>query len=191
MKIIETATADPRRGLLEQVVDRFESPLLRYASGIVGDHALAQDAVQEAFVALSSQWRCGQAPSSDDHLRNWLYKVTHDKAVSILRAERTRTRAHEGYAREAAIEADCAGAGDCEISRETKLQILAESLEALIPSRRQVLLLRLQQGLGHDSIAAITGHSVTHCRKLLHEAVKILNAEVARRLQSREGMRHE
>lgn len=188
---METSAADPRRGLLEQVVDRFESPLLRYASGIVGDHALAQDAVQEAFVALSSQWRRGHAPGSDDHLRNWLYKVTHDKAVSILRAERTRTRAHEGYAREAAIEADCAGGDDCEVSRETKLQILAESLDALIPSRRQVLLLRLQQGLGHDSIAAITGHSVTHCRKLLHEAVKILNAEVARRLQSREGMRHE
>jgi RNA polymerase sigma-70 factor (ECF subfamily) len=191
LKIMETSAADPRRGLLEQVVDRFESPLLRYASGIVGDHALAQDAVQEAFVALSSQWRRGHAPGSDDHLRNWLYKVTHDKAVSILRAERTRTRAHEGYAREAAIEADCAGGDDCEVSRETKLQILAESLDALIPSRRQVLLLRLQQGLGHDSIAAITGHSVTHCRKLLHEAVKILNAEVARRLQSREGMRHE
>lgn len=177
--------------MLERVVDRFETPLLRYAAGIVRDHALAQDAVQEAFVALSSQWCRGQTPASDDHLRNWLYKATHDKAISILRAEQARNRAHEGFAREAAVEADCASGGSGAIPHETKLQVLAESLDALIPSRRQVLLLRLQQGLDHESIAKITGHSVPHCRKLLHEAVKILNAEVARRLQSREGMRHE
>jgi RNA polymerase sigma-70 factor (ECF subfamily) len=191
LKTNQTTSVDPRRGWLEQVVDRFEGSLLRYAVGIVRDHALAQDAVQEAFVALASQWHRGQAPAPGDHLRNWLYKVTYNKAVSILRAEQARARAHEGFAREAAVEGAGAGGGDSEISREAKLQALAESLDALIPSRRRVLLLRLQQGLSHASIAEITGYSVPHCRKLLHEAVKILNAEIAKRLHSQEDMRHE
>lgn len=173
------------------MIDAFEGPLLRYAAGIVGD-ALAQEAVQDAFVALSSRWYTDLVPSSEHHLRNWLFKVVHNHAISILRAEMTRTRIHEAYAEEAAVEMDCArNAVDCEASHEKKIKVLTESLDVLIPSRRQVLLLRLQQGLSHKDIAAITGHSVPHCRKLLHEAVKLLNAEVTRKLNAEEGMRNE
>ena len=189
---VSTTAEQPRRQRLEGVIDAFEGPLLRYAVGIVGDYALAQDAVQDAFVALSSHWHTNLVPLSETHLRNWLFKVVHNKAVSILRTEKTRTRMHEAYAKEATVEADCAqNPADGEVSQEKKLQVLTESLEVLIPSRKQVLLLRLQQGLSHEGIAAITGHSVPHCRKLLHEAVKLLNAEVARRLNSEEGMRNE
>ena len=185
---VSPAAEQPRRKKLEDVIDTFEGSLLRYATGIVGDHGLAQDAVQDAFVALSSHWHVDQVPLSENHLRNWLFKVVHNKAVSILRAEKTRIRIHEDYAKEAAVEMEgnrvMAGG---EVSREKKLKVLEASLEVLIPSRRQVLLLRLQQGLCHEHIAAITGYSVPHCRKLLHEAVKLLNAEVARRLNAEEG----
>ena len=189
MNSTDTTTVEQtRRSRLEGVIDAFEKPLLRYAAGIVGDHSLAQDAVQEAFVALSSQWHRNMAPVSEDHLRNWLFKVTHDRAVSMLRAEKTRMRVHDDFAKESGDGTDCPGfEGEAGISRETQMRVLMESLEVLIPSRKQVLLLRLQQGLSHESIAAITGHSVIHCRKLLHEAVKLLNAEVARRLNSEEG----
>ena len=190
---MDTKTVDSsRRGRLEDVINAFEGPLLRYATGIVGDHALAQDAVQEAFVALSSQWHSNSQPDSEDHLRNWLFKVVHNQAVSILRNEKTRLRIHNAFAKEADEAGDNTNAAsESDISRETKLRVLMESLEILIPSRKQVLLLRLQQGLSHESISVVTGHSVSHCRKLLHEAVKLLNAEVARRLNAEEGMRHE
>ncbi len=183
-----TTAEQARRKNLEGVIDTFEGSLLRYATGIVGDHGLAQDAVQDAFVALSSHWHVDQVPLSENQLRNWLFKVVHNKAVSILRAEKTRVRIHEEYAKEAAVEMDSNWAmAEGEVSREQKIKVLAESLEVLIPSRRQVLLLRLQQGLSHEHIATITGHSIPHCRKLLHEAVKLLNAEVARRLNAGEG----
>ena len=190
---MDTKTADQsRRERLEDVINAFEGSLLRYAAGILGDHALAQDAVQEAFVALSSQWHGNNQPTSEDHLRNWLFKVVHNQAVSILRNEKSRQRVHDAFARESDEAVDCANAdGEPDISRETKLRVLMESLDILIPSRKQVLLLRLQQGLSHESISVVTGHSVSHCRKLLHEAVKLLNAEVARRLNSEEGMRNE
>lgn len=189
---MSTSVEQPRRQRLEGVIDAFEGPLLRYAVGIVGDYALAQDAVQDAFVALSSQWHAEMVPLSEAHLRNWLFKVVHNKAVSILRTEKTRARIHGEYALETTVEADgTQETVDGELSREKKIKVLTESLDVLIPSRRQVLLLRLQQGLSHEGIAAITGHSVPHCRKLLHEAVKLLNAEVARRLNAEEGMRNE
>lgn len=184
---VSSVAEQPRQKKLESVIDTFEGPLLRYATGIVGDHGLAQDAVQEAFVALSSHWHVDQVPLSESHMRNWLFKVVHNKAISILRTEKTRARIHEDYAKEAVVEMEGNRTmADGEVSREKKIKVLEASLEVLIPSRRQVLLLRLQQGLCHEHIAAITGHSVPHCRKLLHEAVKLLNAEVARRLNAEE-----
>ena len=76
-------TEQPRRKKLESVIDTFEGPLLRYATGIVGDHGLAQDAVQDAFVALSSHWHVDQVPLSETHLRNWLFKVVHNNVCAM------------------------------------------------------------------------------------------------------------
>lgn len=71
----------------EAVVDRFESPLLRYAAGLLDGDATgdaAQDVVQDAMLRLHTQWiRHGQ--SSVEHVPTWLYRVTRNLAMDALR----------------------------------------------------------------------------------------------------------
>ena len=135
--------------------------MLRYAAGFLGDHALAQDAVQEAFVALVRQ----TPQPTGDYLRHWLFTVVRNKSLDILRKEKRRAWLHWKFSREPR---DTGGASAV---ADPRVRALEAALPKLNPARREVLLLRLQQGLPHEQIASITGRSPGHCRKLLHEAV--------------------
>ncbi|MCL1910424.1 MAG: RNA polymerase sigma factor [Kiritimatiellaeota bacterium] len=157
--------------IISLVMTEHENALLRFAAGFLRDHSLAQDAVQEAFVSLARQ----ETLPVGDHLRNWLFKTTRNKALDILRKETRRIWHQRKAAEESNGDIPAAnGADENDDSGETeenKLRALAAALPKLNNARREVLLLRLQQGLAHEQIAKITGHSPGHCRKLLHEAV--------------------
>jgi len=155
---------------LETILAEHEKPLLRFAAGFLRDHSLAQDAVQEAFVSLARQ----KTMPVGGHLRNWLFMATRNKAFDILRSEKRRLWLHNKAASEAAADSSVSGVHAEENEDAEKLRMVEAALPKLNPARREVLLLRLQQGLPHEQIAEITGHSPGHCRKLLHEAVEQL-----------------
>jgi DNA-directed RNA polymerase specialized sigma24 family protein len=53
-------------------------------------------------------------------------------------------------------------------------------LGALNPAQRQVVLLRMQQGMSYAEISAVTGQSTGYVGNLLHTAVLKLSDEVRR-----------
>jgi RNA polymerase sigma-70 factor (ECF subfamily) len=65
--------------------------------------------------------------------------------------------------------------------------LVLECLDALEPNQRQVVLLRLQQGMSYEEIGEITGQSVGYVGNLLHFAVKRLAVEVRRREERRKS----
>src|SRR6266498_3895537 len=75
-----TASTEPAR--VESIEDLFftlESPLLSYALGLVGERALAEDTVQEAFMKLHAQFAEVREP------RRWLYRTVHNLALNHRR----------------------------------------------------------------------------------------------------------
>ena len=64
--------------------------------------------------------------------------------------------------------------------------LVLSCLPALPPLQRQVVLLRLQQGLSYSDIAEVVGETSGYVGNLLHHAIKTLAAEVRRR----EGEHH-
>ena len=69
-------------GTLETMVRTYAEPLVRYAYSIIGTSAAAEDAMEDAFAALLAgryHFR------SEQQLRAWLYRTTHNKAVDYLR----------------------------------------------------------------------------------------------------------
>ncbi|HPB10913.1 MAG TPA: sigma-70 family RNA polymerase sigma factor [Kiritimatiellia bacterium] len=162
---------------VEATINAFQAALLRYAARLLNNVTLAQDAVQNAFVKLSRREPPPDGPS--DEVRNWLFRVTHNEAVDLIRAEESRRRTLERFARQQACETDdglCYDTGADE--RET---LVLACLPVLTPLQRQVVLLRLQQGLDYEAIATITGQKSGYVGNLLHHAVKALAAEVKRR----------
>jgi len=163
---------------LQKVVEAFQPALLRYASRLLSNETLAQDVVQNAWIKLSRREPPPDGPN--DEIRNWLFRVTHNEAVDLIRSEESKRRAQERFARQQASETG-PGRGVDDTGTDDRAALVLSCLPALTPLQRQVVLLRLQQGLNYETIGKIIGEKSGYVGNLLHHAVKALAAEVKRR----------
>ena len=131
--------------------------------------------MQNVLVKLFRQWQPGMQP--DARLKNWLFKVTHNEAVDLIRSEARRKRHHDAHA----ADVDCVSGGvQTDPPPDERAALVLGCLDALAPSQRQVVLLRLQQGMSYEEIDAVTGQTIGSVGNLLHFAVKRLAVEVRR-----------
>ena len=68
----EPDASAPEWATIEQVFAALESPLLAYARRLLGDFAVAEDVVQDAFMKLHSQFHQVRTPQP------WLYRAVHN-----------------------------------------------------------------------------------------------------------------
>ena len=162
-----------RQRLIEAVVAEFEQPLLRYTARILRNGTLAQDVVQNVFVKLFRQWQPHQRPNAA--LKPWLFRVAHNEAVDLIRAEERR----KGLYKRCADEPHDVPSPDDPL--EDQRQAVFASLEILTIEERQAVLLRLQQGMSYDDIAAVMNRPRGSVGAILHVAVK----KLAGKLQGR------
>lgn len=73
---IPTGTVKPS---IEQLFNAEESPLLRYAYGMVARREVAEEIVQDAFLKLHQHWGAIDSP------RAWLYRATRNLCLNHLR----------------------------------------------------------------------------------------------------------
>ncbi len=114
---------------------------------------------------------------ADQGLKGWLYRVTHNEAVDMIRSEERHKRLHR---RQAADPLFCGDGLHCDPPADERVAMVLERLGVLALPERQVLLLRLQEGLSYEEIAGITGHSSGYVGCLLHHAVKKISASLKR-----------
>src|SRR5438034_5685277 len=67
----------------EVVLQRFEIPLLQYATRITGDRERARDVVQETFI----KFQRNGALSREDEPATWLFTVCRNGALNVCRKE--------------------------------------------------------------------------------------------------------
>lgn len=169
------AASERRQTGMEVVIDAYQAPLLRYAARLLNNPSVAPDVVQNVFVKLFRQWQPGMKP--DARLKNWMFRVTHNEAVDFIRAEARRKRLHG----EQEVEIDRSTGGvQVDPPADERESLVLRCLGVLYPNQRQVVLLRLQQGMSYEEISAVTGQSVGYVGNLLHFAVKRLAVEVRR-----------
>ncbi|MDF3130850.1 RNA polymerase sigma factor [Kiritimatiellaeota bacterium B1221] len=152
------------KATLEELMDLYAAALLRYAERLVRNPHSAQDVVQQVFIKFS-----GLSPDQQPKtqaVRAWLYRATHHKAVDLIRSEQRRKKLHEAHA-----EAQPTSAADS--TTQSKQRVL-EKLYLLDDKEKQVILLRLQEGLSYREISEVTGLKEGHVGYLLHQAVRQL-----------------
>lgn len=163
------------RDEFEQIVRRFQIPLLQYARRITGDREQARDVVQETFVKFQRNGaiRLEGGPAT------WLFTVCRNAALNVSRKERRML-----YVDEEVIE-----------TRESEQPMPFDHLEqeeatefllrivATLPLRQQeVIQLKFQNDLRYEQIAEIMQTTANNAGVLLHTALKTLRkryAEVA------------
>jgi RNA polymerase sigma-70 factor (ECF subfamily) len=155
---------------IEAIVARYEGPLLRYAARILQNSDEAQDAVQEAFLSLIRSWNGELKPSPK--LESWLYKVTHNYAISLLRksSRMERFRPQE--------EETMGGITQPDRGEEFRISDAAReamrALQKLSPREQQLIILKFFEGKSYNEIAEICGLSIGNVGYILHNALRKL-----------------
>lgn len=155
------------------LMQRFERPLLQYATRILGDNDRARDVVQETFVKLQQEDRA----EIDNAPAKWLFTVCRNRALNICRKEKRMTyldqellesRESEQPAPYEKLEAEEAGG------------FLLRILSTLPPRQQEVLQLKFQNDLSYQQISEITELSVSNVGVLIHNALKTLRHRYAK-----------
>jgi RNA polymerase sigma-70 factor (ECF subfamily) len=167
----------PETGDLMAVVAQYQGPLLRYVGrmlGAAGDQR--EDVVQETFLRLHRQVS-GQGWDSIRHLATWLFHVAHNLTLDALRQRGRRQDAGQAVAdpavlaeEHAAQEVDALGEA---IRREARQAVLREVAQ-LEEDYRQVVLLKVVQGLSLRQMAEVVGVSVSTVNSRLNQGLSLL-----------------
>jgi RNA polymerase sigma-70 factor (ECF subfamily) len=183
MAVAETdaPSAQPaRRESMEELFAALESPLLHYALRLLGDRALAEDTVQEAFMKLHVHFADVREP------RRWLYRTVHNLALNHRRQSGKLVPLHPqtepgDEPASAPIEtADLQPLPDEQIARWEGIGLVRLSLQTLDERSRELVRLKFIEELSYKEISERTGLKTGHVGYLLHHAVKAIAAELAK-----------
>jgi RNA polymerase sigma-70 factor, ECF subfamily len=177
-----TGPSVPAHGDLMGVVTRYQGPLLRYVGRVLGAvDDQSEDVVQETFIRLHRQVST-QGWDSIRHPTTWLFHVAHNLTMDVLRQRARREEAglvpedSAGITEEqTAQEMDALGEA---IRREARHAVLRE-LGQLDDQYRQVVLLKVIQGMSLREVAEVIGVSLSTVNSRLNQGLSIL----ARRLR--------
>lgn len=163
------------RVAFEQVVERHQASIYRFARLIVNRPEDAEDVLQQTFL---SAWQGASGFRGDASVRTWLLTITRHAA---LRARHTRAREAEQV-----VSLDdlgvLAGWGvpDPEtlaVAAERRAQLDA-ALQSLTSDERVVMTLRDLEGLSGEETASVLGVSVSAMKSRLHRARMTFAARV-------------
>jgi RNA polymerase sigma factor (sigma-70 family) len=148
----------------EELLRRFEIPLLQFATRITGDQEKARDVVQETFVKFQSN-----GAVSPEKTATWLFAVCRNGALNVCRKERRMVFQAEIEDREGeqAMPFD-------RIEEREATGFLMRIIATLPPRQQEVLQLKFQDNLSYQQIAEITKTTANSVGVLIHTALATL-----------------
>lgn len=173
-ELVAAARRGDRAAFTEIV--RLHGPRMRaLALRLTGSPALADDAVQEAFVRLH-----GNLPGLRDGgaIGGWLASVTRNYCRDLQRRD-LRAPLSDGIDAATTIESPSPGPDEI-LLRAERLRLLRESLEQLPSPMREILALRFDADLSYQEIARLLDCPLGSVSSRIHRAL----ARLARVLAS-------
>ncbi|HKE86811.1 MAG TPA: RNA polymerase sigma factor [Vicinamibacterales bacterium] len=162
------------RDAFGELYTRHEGSIYRFAVHMTGSATLAEDIVQEVFVAFMGSLARFDVQSS---LRAYLYGIARHLTLKRLQRERRLVWLDPAVdSAQHAVEARFAE----RLERRDDLRLLRRAIVALPPRYREVLVLCDLHKLSYDVAAASIGCPVGTVRSRLHRAREALATKVQR-----------
>lgn len=188
---VSTETQQIARGLRERdiallhaLVEQYQYRLVRYLIYFTGRRDAVDDLVQETWLRVLER---GASYNGQSPFAPWLFTIARNLAVDTLRKRRIFSLDSNDV-----DDADAPGVnisyGDAlasnapspfeQAARTEDAQLLAASLETLPPAVREALVLRFQEDLSLDQIAAIAGASVSTVSSRIYRGLATLRTHM-------------
>ena len=157
----------------EQLVDEHQSMVYSLALRMTGDSGLAEEIAQDVFLELDRHLR---KIESVEHACFWLRRVAMSRSMDALRRRKARraefhVEVEEGYG----VQAE---------EKPSPLGARVEELLAALPGpQRAALVLRYQEDLMPEEIAATLKTPVATVKSHLQRGLKLLRTRVASELK--------
>jgi RNA polymerase sigma factor (sigma-70 family) len=169
----------PDSSVKDPVAEAFEAErgrLLAVAHRMLGSHADAEDAVQEAWLRLSRQ-----DAAAIDNLAGWLTTVVGRISLDVLRSRKARPEAsYDDRLPELVVAVDDGPAPEDDVALGDSVGLaLLVVLETLRPGERLAFVLHDLFAVPFDEIAPIVGRSPTAARQLASRARRRVRRQAA------------
>ena len=152
----------------EQIVRRYQRPIISLIARLTGDRTTAEDLAQETFVKAH---RSLAAFDATRRLSSWLFRIAHNTAIDAMRRRRTPAVSLDAAASDG--EPAAPDAAD-PVEQKALGRALEGALAQLRPDFRAAVLLRYEEGLPFEEIGHILGIPETTARSHVHRARKEL-----------------
>ena len=158
---------------LERLLDQHQSMVFSLALRMTGDRGLAEEIAQDVFLELDEHLGRMRSP---EHARFWLRQVTMNRSTDALRRKKVRgvdlwVELEDGHA----------------IRTEDRVSPVGARLEHLLTTlpeaQRAALLLRYQEDMLPDEIAAMLDAPVATVKSHLQRGLKLLRAKATNHLR--------
>ena len=131
------------------LVEQYRDNVYRLAYRMCGNAYDADEAAQEAFVAA---WRALPNFRGDAKFSTWLYRLTTNAAIDVMRREKRHQTVGDGEMIEVADDAD---SPQETVERTEQQEAVQKALATLSEEYREVLLLRYMEELDYAEIAEV------------------------------------
>ena len=156
--------SSPSKPPMWEIFEAEEEGLVRFAFGFLGRRELAEEIVQEGFLALFENYEEVENP------RAWLYRAIRNKALNEIR-KRKREVIDDSVGLEAGDEREAPDAVLGRLEAAGQLQLLIAELG---PRDGQLVHLKYFEGLDYKEIAHRSEMSVGNVGYRLHHVLKNL-----------------
>lgn len=138
-----------------ELMTRYEKQVYHQALRLLANPEDAADVTQEVFLKV---WRSLPSFQGDSSFATWLYKLTDNAAIDLLRREKKRrgdaSLDDEEYQWDATL-ADPDSSPERKLERQELQRAVADGLKKLSEEHRRVLVLREINGLSYEDIGHI------------------------------------
>ncbi|MBV9927075.1 MAG: sigma-70 family RNA polymerase sigma factor [Acidobacteria bacterium] len=143
----------------EELVRRYQRPIVAYVYRMVGDYDAALDLAQEVFIKVYNS--LGRY-RPEFKFSTWIYRIAHNAAIDHLRrlgaarTEEMEVEGQEGTTFEKPL-ASKSPTPEQETERGERRAEIEEVVTQLQPAYRELIVLRHSHDLSYDEIAEVTG----------------------------------
>ncbi len=171
-----------REESFEELVRRYQRPIVAYVYRMVGDYDAALDLTQEVFIKVYNSLARYRA---EYKFSTWIYRIAHNSAIDHLRRNNTRLedlecKSDDGGSYEKPL-ASAAPSPEQLSERSERRAEIEEVVQNLPPGYRELITLRHALDFSYDEIVEVTGLPLGTVKNRIFRAREVMREELLRR----------